>query len=307
MQSNPIEVAPWGDRLTKNKSGSPNRAAVVLTSLWQFCRRKPLGAIGGLIVVGLLIMAVFAPWIAPYQYDETIPGARMKAPGAQFWMGTDNLGRDVYSRVVYGARISVTVGFATIAIGTLVAAAVGISSAYVGGTYDIVVQRIVDAWMSFPYLVIILSLMAVLGPGLLNLILTLSLLIAAGGARVIRSAALSVMQNPYLEAARAMGSGHLRIVLRYVLPNVMATIMILATIGLGGVILAESSLSFLGFGVPPPYPSWGAMLSGSGRSYMYRAPWMAIWPGLAISLAVFGFNMLGDALRDVLDPRLRGR
>ena len=200
-----------------------------------------------------------------------------------------------------------TVGFATIVIGTLVAAAVGISSAYVGGTYDIVVQRIVDAWMSFPYLVIILSLMAVLGPGLLNLILALSLLIAAGGARVIRGAALSVMQNPYLEAARAMGSGHLRIVLRYVLPNVMATIMILATIGLGGVILAESSLSFLGFGVPPPYPSWGAMLSGSGRSYMYRAPWMAIWPGLAISLAVFGFNMLGDALRDVLDPRLRGR
>ena len=192
-------------------------------------------------------------------------------------------------------------------LGTLVAAAVGISSAYVGGTYDIVVQRIVDAWMSFPYLVIILSLMAVLGPGLVNLILALSLLIAAGGARVIRGAALSVMQNPYLEAARAMGSGHLRIVLRYVLPNVMATIMILATIGLGGVILAESSLSFLGFGVPPPYPSWGAMLSGSGRSYMYRAPWMAIWPGLAISLAVFGFNMLGDALRDVLDPRLRGR
>jgi len=198
------------------------------------------------------------------------------------------------------------VGFATIALGTLVAVAVGISSAYVGGTYDIVVQRIVDAWMSFPYLVIILSLMAVLGPGLLNLILTLSLLIAAGSARVIRGAALSVMQNPYLEAARAMGSGHLRIVLRYVLPNVMATILILATIGLGGVILAESSLSFLGFGVPPPYPSWGAMLSGSGRSYMYRAPWMAIWPGLAISLAVFGFNMLGDALRDVLDPRLRG-
>jgi peptide/nickel transport system permease protein len=168
------------------------------------------------------------------------------------------------------------------------------------------VQRLVDAWMSFPYLVIILSLMAVLGPGLLNLILTLSILIAAGGARVIRGAALSVMQNPYMEAARAMGSGHLRIVLRYVLPNVMATIMILATIGLGGVILAESSLSFLGFGVPPPYPSWGAMLSGSGRSYMYRAPWMAVWPGLAISLAVFGFNMLGDALRDVLDPRLRG-
>jgi len=277
-----------------------------LGALLRFCRRKPLGALGGLCVLALLVMAAGADVIAPYPYDQSVPGARMQPPSAKFWMGTDNLSRDMWSRVVYGARISVTVGFATIALGTLFAAAVGISSAYVGGTYDIVVQRIVDAWMSFPYLVIILSLMAVLGPGLLNLILTLSLLIAAGGARVIRGAALSVMQNPYLEAARAMGSGHLRIVLRYVLPNVMATIMILATIGLGGVILAESSLSFLGFGVPPPYPSWGAMLSGSGRSYMYRAPWMAIWPGLAISLAVFGFNMLGDALRDVLDPRLRG-
>jgi peptide/nickel transport system permease protein len=284
----------------------PPQAPALLVSAWRFCRRKPLGALGGIIVIGLLIMAVFAPWIAPYTYDETIPGARMKAPGAKFWMGTDNLGRDVWSRVVYGARISITVGFATILIGTLLAAAIGISSAYFGGAYDIVVQRLVDAWMSFPYLVIILSLMAALGPGLLNLISALAVLIAAASSRVIRGATLSVMQNPYLEAARAMGCGHGRIILRYVVPNVTATIIILATIGLGGVILAESALSFLGFGVPPPYPSWGAMLSGSGRSYMYRAPWMAIWPGAAISLAVFGFNMLGDALRDVLDPRLRG-
>jgi peptide/nickel transport system permease protein len=284
----------------------PRQAPAALVAAWRFCRRKPLGALGGLIVVGLLIMAVFAPWIAPYTYDETIPGARMKAPGAKFWMGTDNLGRDVWSRVVYGARISITVGFATILIGSLLAAAIGISSAYFGGGYDIVVQRLVDAWMSFPYLVIILSLMAALGPGLLNLICALAVLIAAASSRVIRGATLSVMQNPYLEAARAMGCGHARIILRYVVPNVLATIIILATIGLGGVILAESALSFLGFGVPPPYPSWGAMLSGSGRSYMYRAPWMAIWPGAAISLAVFGFNMLGDALRDVLDPRLRG-
>jgi peptide/nickel transport system permease protein len=168
------------------------------------------------------------------------------------------------------------------------------------------VQRVVDAWMSFPYLVIILSLMAVLGPGLLNLILSLSILVAAASARVIRGAALSVMENPYIESARAMGTTHLRIVLRHVVPNLMATVIIVATIGLGGVILAESSLSFLGLGVPPPRPSWGAMLAGSGRSFMQRAPWMAIFPGLAISLAVFGFNMLGDALRDVLDPRLRG-
>jgi len=275
-------------------------------TLLLFCRRKPLGALGGFLVLVMLVMAVGAPLVAHYSYDESIPGSRMKAPGAQFWMGTDNLSRDMWSRVVYGARVSVTVGFITIALATLIATAVGVSSAYIGGVYDMAVQRVVDAWMSFPYLVIILSLMAVLGPGLMNLILSLSVLVAATSARVIRGAALSVMENPYIESARAMGTGHLRIVLRHVVPNVMATVIIVATIGLGGVILAESSLSFLGLGVPPPQPSWGAMLAGSGRSYMQRAPWMAIFPGLAISLAVFGFNMLGDALRDVLDPRLRG-
>jgi peptide/nickel transport system permease protein len=275
-------------------------------SLLLFCRRKPLGAIGGVLVLVMLLMAVGAPWIARYSYDESIPGARMKAPDSQFWMGTDNLSRDMWSRVVYGARVSVTVGFITIALAILIATAVGVSSAYLGGVYDIAVQRVVDAWMSFPYLVIILSIMSVLGPGLLNLILSLSVLVAAQFARVIRSSTLSIMQNPYIESARAVGSGHPRIIARYVLPNIAATIIILATIGLGGVILAESSLSFLGLGVPPPQPSWGAMLAGSGRSYMQRAPWMAIFPGAAISLAVFGFNMLGDALRDVLDPRLRG-
>ena len=272
----------------------------------RFTRRKPLGAIGAVIVLALLLMAAFADRIAPYPYAESIQGARMKPPSVQFWMGTDNLSRDIWSRVVYGARISVTVGFATVALATLMATAVGISSAYLGGAYDIVVQRVVDAWMSFPALIVVLSLMAALGPGLPNLILALSILGAASASRVIRGAALSVIANPYIEAARAVGAGHLRIVMLYVLPNVMATIIILATIGLGTVILAESALSFLGFGIPPPYPSWGAMLSGSGRSFMYYAPWMALFPAVAISLAVFGFNMLGDALRDVLDPRLRG-
>jgi len=272
----------------------------------RFAREKPLGAVGGVVVLALLIMAVFAGQIAPYAYDESIAGARMKPPGGHFLMGTDNLSRDIWSRLVYGARISVTVGFATVALATLMATAVGVSSAYVGGAYDILVQRVVDAWMSFPALVVILSLMAALGPGLVNLILALSILGAASASRVIRGAALSVLANPYVESARALGASHARIVLVHVLPNVMATILILATIGLGTVILAESGLSFLGFGVPPPYPSWGAMLSGSGRSFMYHAPWMALFPGGAISLAVFGFNMLGDALRDVLDPRLRG-
>jgi len=270
----------------------PTAARVVLT----FARRKPLGAIGGVIVLGLLIMAVFAGQIAPHSYEQSVPGNRMKPPSAKFWMGTDNLSRDVWSRVVYGARISVTVGFATVALATLVATAIGVSSAYLGGAYDIVAQRVVDAWISFPALVVILSLMAALGPGLFNLILALSILGAAGASRVIRGATLSVIASPYVEGGRAVGAGHLRIILLYVLPNVLGTILI----------LAEAALSFLGFGIPPPFPSWGAMLSGSGRSFMYHAPWMALFPGAAISLAVFGFNMLGDALRDVLDPRQRG-
>ncbi|HXD96639.1 MAG TPA: ABC transporter permease [Candidatus Acidoferrum sp.] len=299
--ANSVETLPVPQALPR-----PWRVPTMARVALRFARRKPLGAIGGVIVLALLVMAVFANQIAPYSYEQSIRGARMKPPSAQFWMGTDNISRDVWSRVVYGARISVTVGFATVALATLIATAIGVSSAYLGGAYDIVVQRVVDAWMSFPALVVILSLIAALGPGLLNLILALSILGAASASRVIRGAALSVIANPYVEAARALGAGHLRIVMRYVLPNVLATILILSTIGLGTVILAESGLSFLGFGIPPPYPSWGGMLSGSGRSFMYYAPWMAVFPGAAISLAVFGFNMLGDALRDVLDPRLRG-
>jgi peptide/nickel transport system permease protein len=289
-------------------TGARSRAAVLrwVAAVARFARQKPLGAVGGVIVAAMLVMAVFAEQIAPYRFDETIRGARMSPPSAAHWLGTDNLSRDMWSRIVYGARVSVTVGFTTIALAILVATAIGVSSAYFGGAWDLVVQRVVDAWLSFPYLVIILSVMAVLGPGRLNLIISVAIIAAASNSRVIRAATLSVMQSQFVEAARAMGCGHGRIIVRHLLPNVAATIIILATIGLGAVILAESALSFLGFGVPPPYPSWGAMLSGSGRTYMLRAPWMAVWPGVAISLAVFGFNMLGDALRDVLDPRLRG-
>ncbi len=282
------------------------RASGTSSALARAARRKPLGTFGAVIVLVLLVMAVFAERIAPHAYDETIRGARMKPPSAAYWLGTDNLGRDIWSRIVYGARVSVLVGFATVLLGTIAATAIGVSSGYVGGAYDLCVQRIVDAWMSFPYLVIILSVMAVLGPGLLNVVLSLALIIAATSSRVIRGATLAVAGQTYVEAAYATGCPHRRVIVRHILPNVMPTIIVLATISLGGVILAESALSFLGFGVPPPFPSWGAMLSGSGRTYMFRAPWMAIWPGVAISVAVFAFNMLGDALRDVLDPRLRG-
>ena len=278
----------------------------ISSSLWRLVKEKPLGAFGGVIVVGLLLCAAFAPWIAPYRYDETNVRQRLKPPSAQFYLGTDNLGRDLFSRIVYGARISVTVGFGAVALGVLLATILGVVSGYLGGTFDVLVQRVVDAVMAFPFLVLLLSLMAVLGPGLLNVILVLAVPLSANNSRIIRSATLAAKEHQFVEAAQAVGASHLRMILRYILPNVMAPIIIIATIGLGFAILAEAALSFLGLGVPPPYPSWGEMLSGSGRSYMYQAPWMAIWPGVAISLAVFGFNMLGDALRDLLDPRLRG-
>src|SRR3989449_2483124 len=237
-----------------------------LRGIGRFCRRKPLGALGAFIVIALLVVAVVAERLAPYGYDETVRGSRMKPPSAAHWLGTDNLSRDMWSRIVFGARVSVTVGVATVGLAVFLATAVGVSSGYFGGAYDLVVQRLVDAWLSFPYLVIILSVMAVLGPGLLNLVVALAILIAAINSRVIRGAAIAVAQSTYVEAARALGCGHARIIARHILPNVMATIIILATIRLRAAILAESSLSFLGFGVPPPFPSWGAMLSGSGRT-----------------------------------------
>jgi len=274
--------------------------------LWRLVTEKPLGAFGGVLVLGLMLCAIFAHWIAPFSYDETNVRQRLKPPGAQFYLGTDNLGRDLFSRIVYGARVSVTVGFGAVALSVMLATILGVTSGYFGGKVDVLVQRLVDAWMAFPPLFFVLSIMAVLGPALGNVILALGIVTAANRSRVIRSATLSIKENQFVEAAQAVGASHLRIILLYILPNVMAPIIIIATNALGGVILAEAALSFLGLGVPPPHPSWGEMLSGSGRSYMYKAPWMAIWPGVAISVAVFGFNMLGDALRDLLDPRLRG-
>jgi peptide/nickel transport system permease protein len=282
------------------------RLRVMSWGLWRLVKEKPLGAFGGLMVLGLMLCAAFAHWIAPFPYDETNVRQRLKPPGAQFYLGTDNLGRDLFSRIVYGARVSVTVGFGAVALSVLLAIILGVPSGYFGGWFDVLVQRVVDAWMAFPPLFFVLTIMALLGPGLPNVILALGVVTAANRSRVIRSATLAAKENQFVEAAQAVGASHLRIILRYILPNVMAPIIIIATNALGGVILAEAALSFLGLGVPPPHPSWGEMLSGSGRSYMYKAPWMAIWPGVAISLAVFGFNMLGDALRDLLDPRLRG-
>ena len=274
--------------------------------MWTFVRRKPLGAAGGLVLFTMLGLGLLAPVVAPYGYDEADVFSRLKAPSNAHWLGTDNLGRDLLSRIIYGARISMGVGFGGVALGLALGTSIGLVSGYFGGRLDLVVQRVVDAFMCFPLLLVALTIMAILGPGLGNVILTLGLVLGVRDSRVIRGAVLSVKAHLYLEAARALGAGHPGTIAKHVLPNILAPIIILGTVNLGAVILTEAALSFLGFGVPPPRPSWGGMLSGAGLVHMLRAPWLALWPGVALSLSVFGANMLGDALRDQLDPRLRG-
>jgi len=269
-------------------------------------RRKPLGAMGGVLLAVMVALALGAEWVAPYGFDDADIFARLKPSTATHWLGTDNLGRDLLSRVIHGARVSMAVGFGGVALGLLGAMVVGLFSGYFGGVVDAVIQRVVDAFMCFPLLLVALTIMALLGPGLANVILTLGLVLAVRDSRVIRGAVMSVKLNLYVEAARALGAPHGVILRRHVLPNIFAPVIILATVNLGAVILIEAALSFLGFGVPPPHPSWGGMLSTAGVVHMLRAPWLAFWPGVALSLAVFSANMLGDALRDILDPRLRG-
>ena len=269
-------------------------------------RQKPLGAMGGALLIIMIGLALLADHVAPYDYDDADVFARLRSSSASHWLGTDNLGRDLLSRVIYGARVSMAVGFGGVALGLLGGTLVGLVSGYFGGRLDLVVQRFVDAFMCFPLRLVALTIMALLGPGLLNVILTLGLVLAVRDSRVIRGAVLAVKENLYVEAARALGAPHDTIIFRHVLPNVFAPMIILATVNIGAVILIEAALSFLGFGVPPPRPSWGGMLSSAGLVHMLRAPWLALWPGVALSLAVFSANMLGDALRDVLDPRLRG-
>ncbi len=268
-------------------------------------RRKPLGAVGGAIALGMLLVAIFADVLAPYEFNDTALLRALQRPGATHWFGTDELGRDVYSRVIHGARVSMLVGLAATALSIGLGGLIGIVSGYFGRRVDLVLQRLVDAWMAFPGLVMAIVILALLGPGLWSVILALGVSQAFSQSRTIRSATLVVREQPYIEASLAVGASHWRVLGRHVLPNVVAPIIIVASTFLGFVILVEAAVSFLGYGVPPPRPSWGGMLSATGRVYMIRAPWLSIFPGLALSLAVFGFNVLGDALRDLLDPRLR--
>jgi peptide/nickel transport system permease protein len=304
------------------------RGRTLLAGVVRFAARKPLGALGAFIIIVMLICAIFAdrravtffhdgtPLLAPYYYDDqniTSKG-RLQPPSLEHPFGTDRLGRDQLSQIIYGARVSVVIGLSAVVTAAIVATLVGVLSAYIGGVFDLVVQRFVDAWISFPAIIILITGVQVakgwVGGGAtaqtFAIILVLAILLSAGSSRVIRGTAISVKTNQYVEAARVVGASDVRIVVSYILPNVMPVIVVLATVQLGVAILAEATISFLGFGVPAPFPSWGRMLSADGLLFMRADPWLAFWPGMAIFLAVYAFNMLGDAMRDVLDPRLRG-
>ncbi len=272
----------------------------------RLVKEKPLGTAGLVITLLLLFTGIFADFIAPYGMNEVNLEVALSAPSARFWLGTDNLGRDMLSRVIFGARVSVIVGLVGTTISTLFTLLVGILCGYIGGKFDLVVQRFVDGWMCIPALVLLIAIVATVGRGLWPVIIVLGLVWGIGGSRVIRSAVISIKENVYVEAAKAIGCPTGRILTRHILPNIMAPLIINFSISVPGMILTEASLSFLGYGIAPPTPSWGGMLGVTGRIYMFRAPWMAIWPGVALASVVYGINMFGDAVRDIVDPRLRG-
>ena len=282
------------------------RRGPVLNFIVRLFREKPLGAVCAIVFVLFLFCGIFADFLAPYGYNKIAPLNRLKPPSLQFPFGTDNLGRDMLSRCLYGAQLSVIIGFSAAGIATFISVTLGIVSGYLGGKIDLVLQRFVDAWMSFPDLIILIVVVSVIGPGMPQIIGTLGLLLGIAGSRIIRGAVVSVRENMYVHAAQSTGATTFRILWRHILPNVMAPVIVLFTTRVGTVILAESGLSFLGLGVPPPAPTWGGLLSGSGRTFMMQGPWLALAPGLCLTVVVYATNMFGDALRDLLDPRMRG-
>ena len=274
-----------------------------LSRLWN---RKPLGTACGIIILILILVSIFAGVLAPYAYDEPHLVDRLQGPSIQYLLGTDQLGRDFLSRIIHGARISITVGLAATSLNVVVAVLLGGISGFVGGKLDLVVQRLVDAWMSFPGLLLLLTVMSIVGKGIPQMILVLGIAGGIVSSRVVRGAVIGVKENVFFDAAEAIGSSKWRTLARHVLPNIAAPVIIIFSINVGGVIMAEASLSFLGFGLPPEVPSWGSLLSRGGRQYMEQAPWLALWPGLCLTITGYSLNMFGDAVRDLLDPRLRG-
>ena len=279
----------------------------LLVRLWFMSRAHPLGAAGAGVVILMIVAAIFAPWITPYDPEAADFANMLTAPSAEYWLGTDQFGRDILTRIIYGARTALFVGFTCAFIGSFVGLVLGVGSAYFGGKIDLIFQRIMDVFMAFPLIIMALAIVATLGTGTDKVIIAITIPFIPQCARVVRSSALSIREIPYVDAARACGFGHGRIILRHMVPNVMAPFLIMLTTFVGQAILLEASLSYLGLGVQEPTPAWGLMLQGGAEEYAESAPWVPIFPGVAITLAVFGFNLFGDALRDVLDPRLRNR
>jgi peptide/nickel transport system permease protein len=280
-----------------------------LISWWsislRFARQRPLGALGGLIIMLMVIAALSAGFAAPFDPLATDYGAMLQAPSSLHWFGTDSYGRDVLTRIMYGARTALWIGFASAFMGATAGAIIGVSSAYFGGRIDLMLQRLMDLLLSFPLIILALVIVSVLGSGMSNVILAITVPMIPRCALVVRSSALALREMPFVEAARALGFGPMRIIMRHLLPNVLAPYLVMLTAFLGQAILLEASLSFLGLGVSEPQAAWGLMLRGAAVDFAERAPWMAIYPGIAISLAVFAFNLFGDSLRDALDPKLR--
>ena len=284
----------------------PNKSSLPAHLLHRMWTEKPLGIVAGIIVLLLAFVAIFANVLAPYPYWEQHLIDRLQGSSAKYLLGTDQLGRDFLSRLIYGARISLVVGLSATALNVVVAVLIGGVSGFLGGKLDLAVQRFVDAWMAFPGLLILLTVMSLVGRGVLQIIVVLGVAGGIGGSRVLRGAVIDIKENIYFQAAEALGSSKWRTLMRHVLPNIAPVVIIIFSINIGGVIISEASLSFLGFGLPLKTPSWGGMLSREGRQYMEMAPWLALWPGLCLTLTVYSLNMFGDAMRDLLDPRLRG-
>ena len=277
------------------------------TGTIKFCRRQPLGSVGLALVLVMAVAGLAAEWIAPYSPTANDFAAMTEPPSWAHLMGTDQFGRDLFSRIVFGARTALIVGFSCAIVGGVAGLVLGVASAYFGGRLDLVLQRVLDVVMAFPLIIMALAVIAIFGSGVFNVIVAIAIPLIPRCARVVRSSALAIREVPYIDAARACGFGHARIILRHMMPNVLAPFLIMLTAFVGQAILAEASLSYLGLGVQEPTPAWGLMLQGGAEEFASTAPWIAVFPGLAIALSVFGFSLFGDALRDAMDPKLRER
>ena len=285
---------------------APKRRSRLADFFIRLVREKPLGTASGIIILILIFVAIFADVLAPYPYKEMHLVDRFQGPSARYLLGTDQIGRDFLSRIIYGARISLVVGLAATAVNVVVSTLIGGTSGFLGGKLDLGVQRFVDAWIAFPGLILLLTIMSIVGPGIPQIIVVMGISGGIGGSRVVRGAVIGIKENDYFLAARVIGSPSTATLVRHVLPNIMPVMIIIFSINIGGVIIAAASLSFLGYGLPASIPDWGGLLSREGRQYMEQAPWLALFPGLALTITIYSLNMFGDAVRDLIDPRLRG-